>query len=167
MTNNCNVASVYASTQTTSGGLTAEQLARNWHIPIDKARQTIEVTTQRGIRTRPFELMRRFKTNDRLLRYNRLTTTMFTDTMKSVKKSRRGNKWAQVFTIPPAWVKVYAMKNKSDAHLALDDLLRDVGAPEVMVMDGSLEQMKSKFRDKCRDAGVKMKQTEPHSPWSN
>ncbi len=66
MVANCHVSSVFASNLKTSGGLTAEQLARNWMIPIAKARRpTMEMTTQRGIRTRrPGELIRQFKTND-------------------------------------------------------------------------------------------------------
>lgn len=164
---NCHVSSVYARTGTTSNGLTAEQLARNWRIPLAKAKQTIEVTTQRGIRTRPNDLIRRFKTNDRMLRYNRLTSTMYTDTMKAETKSKRQNVYAQVYTIPPGWIKAYAMKTKGDAHETLSEVLRDVGAPEKLVMDGSLEQTLGNFRKKARDAGCKIMQTEPYSPWSN
>ena len=36
-----------------------------------------------------------------------------------------------------------------------------------MVMDGALEQVQGKFRRKCRQATVHVKQTEPHTPWSN
>jgi hypothetical protein len=53
MREHCHVSSIYARAEKTSNGLTAEQLARNWRIPIAKARQTLEVTTQRGIRTGP------------------------------------------------------------------------------------------------------------------
>lgn len=163
----CMVGSIYAKPRNTSNGLTAEQLAKNWMIPIAKARATIEITTQRGIRTRPNDLVRRFKTNDRALRYRRLTSTMFTDTMESQVKSKRQNKYAQVYTIPPNWIKAYGMKLKSDAHHTLSDLLKDVGAPEKMVMDGSKEQVEGLFRSKTRDAGVSTHQTEPHTAFSN
>jgi uncharacterized protein (UPF0216 family) len=53
----CHVSSVFAKEVSNSNGLTAEQLARNWMIPLAKAKQTIEVTTQRGIRTRPNDLV--------------------------------------------------------------------------------------------------------------
>ena len=164
---NCHVSSVYASNTKTSGGLTPEQLARNWMIPVGKARRTIEMTTQRGIRTRPDGMVRRFKTNDRMLRYNRLTTTMFTDTLQADSLSRRKNKYAQIFAIPPGWVKAYAIKTKGEAHEALGLLLRDVGAPEKMVMDGSKEQTLGEFRKKARDAGVRIVQTEPYTQRSN
>jgi hypothetical protein len=137
MRKHCHVASVYTDNLKTSGGLTAEQLARNWMIPLAKARRTIEMTTQRGIRTRPDGLIRRFKTNDRMLRYNRLALTMFTDTLKADSESYRQNRYAQVFAVPPAWIGAYAMSKKSDAHEAVSDRLRDVGAPDTMVMDGA------------------------------
>jgi hypothetical protein len=50
-----------------SGSRTAlrpETLAKNWNIPLERAKQTLTVTTQRGIRNRPTVLTRRFKTND-------------------------------------------------------------------------------------------------------
>jgi hypothetical protein len=107
-----NVASVYTDNLKTTGGLTAEQLARNWMIPLaPKARRTIEMTTQRGIRTRPDGLIRRFMTNDRMLRYNRLALTMFTDTLKADSESYRQNKYAQVFAAPPAWIRAYASES--------------------------------------------------------
>lgn len=163
----CTVSTIYAPKATSTEGLTAEQLARNWMIPIGRARQTIQVTTQRGIRTRPNHLVRRFKTNDRLLRYNRIGANMYSDTMKANVKSKRGNKYAQVYTIPPSWIKAYAMPTKGDAHETLSDLLKDVGAPDKLITDGSLEQTKGLFRKKVRDAGCKVSVTEPYSPWSN
>jgi hypothetical protein len=65
-------------------GVTAERLAKNWNISIERARKTIEATTQRMIRAPAgTKLVRRFLTNDRMLRYRRLNTHMFTDTMES------------------------------------------------------------------------------------
>jgi hypothetical protein len=57
-------------------------LAARWMISPDRAQCTVVMTTQRGVRTclNP-TLSRRFPTNDRMLRYNRLPHTMFTDTM--------------------------------------------------------------------------------------
>lgn len=169
MKEHCHVSTIYAPKARTAVGITAEQLAHNWKIPLARARQTIEVTTQRGIRTRPYDIVRRFKTNDRLLRYNRLPVTMYTDTIAVPGKghSVRGNSFAQVFAVPPAWIKVYAMATKGDAPHALSQLLRDVGVPEKMVMDGSKEQLGHRFRNQCRDAGCKTQTTEPYSPWSN
>jgi hypothetical protein len=70
------------------GVLKPEDLARNFGIGIDAAQRTLKVTTQRGIRTvlHPC-ISRRFRTNDRQLRYRRLPEDLYTDTFKSKVKS--------------------------------------------------------------------------------
>jgi hypothetical protein len=165
MKEHCYVSAVHSCSK--GKGITTEQLARNWNIPLERAKRTLEVTTQRGIRTRPTNMTRRFKTNDRMLRYNRLDTVMFTDTLESGTLSRRQNKYAQVFVIPPNWIKVYPMRTKGEAHFCLAALFHDIGVPEKMIMDGSKEQTQGEFRKKIRDAGCIVHQTEPYTPWSD
>jgi hypothetical protein len=87
MKESCLVSSIHTSNK--AAGITVEQLARNWKIPLERDKRTLSVTTQRGIKVRPTTMMQRFKTNDRMLRYNRLNTNMFTDTMASGTLSRR------------------------------------------------------------------------------
>ena len=72
----------------------APTLAKRWNIPLDRAKTTVLATTQRGVRhvINP-SIMRRFPTNDRMLRYNRLTYTLFTDTLLSGTASQRGHKF--------------------------------------------------------------------------
>ena len=74
-------------------------LAARWMISPDRAQCTVVMTTQRGVRTclNP-TLSRRFPTNDRILRYNRLPHTMFTDTMFASAVSRQANKMAQIYS---------------------------------------------------------------------
>ena len=73
----------------------APTLAKRWNIPIDRAKKTVKMTTQRGIRhvVNP-SIARRFPTNDRMLRYNRLPHTLFTDTLIAGTPSQRGKKYA-------------------------------------------------------------------------
>jgi hypothetical protein len=164
---NCIIASMTTERRGVKTFISPELLARNWCITLDQARKTIEMTTQRMLRARPTELSRRFRTNDRALRYRRLDCSMFTDTMFSNVLSKRMNKCAQVYAIPPAWVRVEAMKTKADAHFTLSNLFRSVGAPEKMVMDNAPEQVQGQFAKKCRDASVTVRPVEAYSPWSN
>ena len=55
----------------------APTLAKIWNIPLDRVKKKVRATTQRGVRhvTNP-SIMRRFRTNDRMLRYNRLSTNL-------------------------------------------------------------------------------------------
>jgi ribosomal protein L31E len=144
-------------------------LAKNWNIGLKTAKHTLEATLQRAVRTTIHPtLSRRFRTNDRQLRYRRLAHDMFTDTMKAgVTSWFRQNRYAQVFTTRFGWVRVFPMQKKSQAHEALSLLAQRDGVPPVMIMDGSKEQTMGKFRQKAREMGMRIKQTEPYSPWQN
>jgi hypothetical protein len=151
-----------------SGQLTPQVLATNWGIDVKTAARTVKATTQRGIRTvlHP-TLSRRFRTNDRQLRYRRLPIDCFTDTLFSNITSRRNNRCAQIFATPDGWCRAFPMSRKSQAHEGLSLLLQREGAPNTMIMDGANEQTRGQFRRKCREAGIRVKQTEPYTPWSN
>ncbi len=143
-------------------------LSKKWGISTEKARQTIQRTTQRGIRTvlHP-SLSRRFRTNDRALRYRRLPHPVFGDTLIAGTTSLQGNKYAEVFATSFGWSRAFPMQHKSDAHEALSLLFQRDGVPPACIVDGSLEQVKGEFRRKLKEASCRLKQTEPYSPWQN
>ena len=143
-------------------------LSKKWGIGLEVAKQTVKVTTQRGIRTvlHP-SLSRRFRTNDRALRYRRLQHDMFTDTLISKTTSKRGNKCAQIFGTGFGWTRAFPMKNRSYAHEGLSLLAKRDGAPPTVFMDNAREQAMGKFRHKCREIDIHVKQLEPYTPWSN
>lgn len=152
-----------------SQALSPETLAKRWHISPALAKQTLKSTTQRGIRTvlHP-TLSRRYRSNDRQLRYRRLNLTLFTDTMKASVKAAHGLfKYAQVFCARNGWIRAYPMKTKGQAHEALSQLFATEGVPSRMVMDNAREQIMGDFRQKCRQVDCHVSQTEPYTPWSN
>ena len=143
-------------------------LAKRWNIGLDSARLTLEKTTQQVIRTvSDPSLSRRFRTNDRMLRYRRLPLPLFTDTLITKVKSRRGNLHMQVYAAANGWVRAYPERTKGDAHSTLSLLFQREGAPPSMTMDGSKEQTMGEFAKKLRQAGVHKLQIEPYSPWQN
>ena len=159
-----------ASMTTTSNrksGLTAEKLARTWKISLRRAENTINATTQRGSMTiaNP-AISRRFRSNDRALRYNRIHHDMYTDTFIAKVKSKRQNKYAQVYATDFGWSRSYPMKKKGDAHHTLQELFR-IGVPIKMTMDGSKEQTLGDFRKKLREVDCKVHQIEKDSPFAN
>ena len=156
------------ATKASRPGIDAMTLAKNWGIGIEKAERTLRATSQRGIRTvlHP-SLSRRFRTNDRQLRYRRLPIKVFTDTMKANEVSNRGNRYVQVYCTPEGWTRAFPMKKKSEAHETLSLLFSRDGVPNVMIMDGAREQVMGEFRKKCRQASLHVRQTEPHTPFSN
>jgi hypothetical protein len=77
---------VSAMTTTVEPGMSPAKLAKNWGIGLETAKQTLKVTTQRGVRTvlHP-SLSRRYRTNDRQLQYRRLGVELFSDTMEPTR----------------------------------------------------------------------------------
>jgi hypothetical protein len=112
-------------------------------------------------------LTKRYKTNDRQLRYLRLPVTMHTATMISTIVSRQNNKAAQTFCTDFSFVRAFPLKKEKEAHDALSLLFQRDGVHNVMVMDGSNSQVEGEFRRKLCDAGYHIKQTEPHTQSSN
>jgi hypothetical protein len=150
------------------GGIDASTLAKNWGIGIEAAKMTRLVTTQRGIRRMVHpSLTKRYRINDRQLRYCCLPVTMYTDTMYSTILSRQMNKAAQIFTTDFGFVRAFPLKKEKESHEALSLLFHRDGVPNVMVMDGSKAQVDGEFRRKLRDEGCHIKQTEPHTQSSN
>ena len=128
----------------------------------------VNATTQREIRTLLHPtLSRRFRTNNRQLCFRRLPINCLTDTLLSETASRRNNMHAQIFATADGWCRAYPMKHKAEAHEGISLLFQRDGVPDLMIMDGALEQVKGTVRKKSREAGVHVKQTEPHSPLSN
>ena len=95
-------------------------LAKRWNIPLDRAKNTVLATTQRGVWyvTNP-SIMWRFPTNDRMMRYNILPHPMFTDTILAGTASQREHKFAQVFSTSYGWSRTIPMTKKSDAPFVL------------------------------------------------
>ena len=112
----------------------APTLAKRWNIPIDISKNTVLVTTQRGVRhVANTSIMRRFPTNDCMMRYNILPHPMFTDTLLAGTASQRGHKFSQVFATSYGWSRTIPMTKKSDAPFALDRLFRHEGVPPKMI----------------------------------
>jgi hypothetical protein len=149
-------------------GVDAATLAKNWGIGLEAAKRTCLVTNQRGIirMTHP-SLTKRYKTNDRQLRYRRLPVTMYTDTMYSTILSRQNNKSAQIFCTDFGFVRAFPLKKEKEAHEALSLLFHINRVPNVIVMDGAKAKVEGEFRRKLRDSGFHIKQTEPHTQSSN
>ena len=85
-----------------------------WRIRKEEATATVLATTQRLVRLllEP-TLNRRYKANDRMLRYFRIQTDMFMDTYFASNKlglSMRGYTCAQFFVTDFGWCKVTPMK---------------------------------------------------------
>ena len=88
--NPASLGNVYSTKKKQADSVT---LAKRWHIDHGRAKKTVKLTTQRGVRTTLHpSLSRRYPTNDRMLRYPRLPHPVFTSTLKARTKPSRFNK---------------------------------------------------------------------------
>jgi hypothetical protein len=105
-------------------------------LAIEAAKRTRLVTTQRWIRRMIHpSLTKRYKTNERQLRYRRLPVTMYTDIMYSTILSRQDNKADQILCTDFGFVRAFPMNKESKAHEALSLIFHRDGVPHLMVMD--------------------------------
>jgi hypothetical protein len=116
-------ASLASVTAGKSSGVTAEQLSKVFCIPHDDAVRTLSATTQLVQYNTDFSLSRNISTNDQALRYKKIKSFFFTDTLFATKgaKSTRGNICAQLFASDKGFVVVYPMKDQRSYLLALKE----------------------------------------------
>ena len=115
-----------------------EELARKWNVGIQTAKDTLEVTTQHGVRTSVQPMTRRLRVDHLHLHRPLLRGTWFADTLMSRVQSIRGNKCANIYT-QGKFTKVVPMTARSESGQSLVDFTDDVGIPEHLVTDGAGE----------------------------
>jgi hypothetical protein len=97
------------------------------------------------------------------LTYRHLRTSVYTDTMFTTVKSLRQNTCAQVYVTSFHWNRIFPMKKKSDAHLTLDTLFRDVGVFHTIIPHNALELASGEFRRKAIHASASVKLVEAYT----
>ena len=152
-------------------GITATQLSKLWTISPEIAQMTIDSTTQYCIRSAEHpSLSRRYNSNDRMLRYSRITAPLFMDTFFADSKhtvSTRGNVCAQLFVSDFNFIHIVPMKRRKDLHHALKQMFKHVGVPPELICDGAGEQVKGESRKLINKVNSDIKELEAESPWSN
>jgi hypothetical protein len=111
--------------------ITPEHLARTWSIGLDKAKETLRATTQKGIRFAIHPIHWRYRVDHLAhlgLNVRRLSTMVYVDHLQSKVKSLSQNTGAFVFTTG-AFTKVYTVKSTANAGETLSDFVQDVGVP--------------------------------------
>ena len=141
--------------------ITPEELARKWNVGLETAKETLSVTTQRGVRTAVHPMSRQVRVDHLNLHRPRLRGKWFVDTLMSKVKSVTGNTCANVFT-QGKFLKVVPMPARSAAGESLIDFTDDIGIPEQLVTDGAGEftGRDTEFVKQCRRMRIKTHTTE-------
>ena len=151
----------------------ASDLARRWRIPLAQAQKTIEMTTQRCVRSGEVpSLNRRYKTNDRMLRYARVSTDVFMDTFFTAKRlgpSTRGFTCCQIFVTEFGHVFVVPLQSKAGERIkyALKKYFKDVGVPPMIICDAAREQVQGDALLLCNEAGCQIYELAKDTPAAN
>ena len=149
-------------------GVTPETLSKLWNISLPLASDAIEKNTQLKRYNAENSLSRNFSTNDRMLRYRRIQSCFYTDTMFSLKvKSTRGNKCCQVFVSDRSFVAVYPMKSQEEFEQALHWFCKQVGVPRDLICDSHKSQKSNSVKRFCDQVGTTLKVLERGTPWAN
>ena len=109
---------------------------RRWCIGLQQAKNTIKITTQKGVRSAILPLSRQYRV-DRVFERPLLRGDFYTDTMDARAKSLEGNKYAQVFANRDLFAIAYPMSAKSAAGDGLRQFIHYFGRPERLTFDGS------------------------------
>ena len=149
---------------------TAESLAELWHIGLNKAKQTLRATTQRGTRSAILRLSRRYR-SDRMYSIKRLQGCFATDTFYSPVKSILGNTCAQIYSHKVGFSACYPLPRANGEMVGntLKDFVHDFGAPSHLTFDGAQVQMgkNTLFQATLKKHDIRFHVSSPRRPNEN
>ena len=131
--------------------ITTKVLSKRLNIPIEMAKRTLKATTQLCIRTSDEPtLTKKYKTNDRMLRYGRLTCDLFMDTFFASKgaTSQSNFKSCEVFATEFGHIFPIPIEDKSGKNIALSikRYFKEIGVPLHLICDQAREQVRGDSR---------------------
>ena len=104
---------ISAMSMGTINGVSPKDLSKVFRIDIPTAKRTLQNTSQRLKRSKNLSLHRRYRSNDRMLRYQHLREYFYMDTMFATSKSgatTRGNTCLQLFVTDRGFVFVCPLR---------------------------------------------------------
>ena len=166
MIHNVNVAETVSDTR--HSDISPETLSRKWRISLDSAKETLQITTQQGIRQAIRPITRRYRTGIMNTDIRRLRATVYADTGFVNIKSLRQNTCYQGYSCEN-FVQIYPMRKQTDAAQSLHDFANDVGAPAVLITDDAplLQGSQSKHATMARHLNISLRATEPGTQRQN
>ena len=119
-------------------GISPENIAELWGIGYNRAKATIEATTQRGTRSALLPLSRRYRA-DRIYKMKRLDGKFATDTLYADTKSLLQNTCAQIYSHKNGSSACYPLPSANEENIGntLNDFIHDFGAPKYLTFDSA------------------------------
>ena len=96
-------------------------------------------------------ISRQISTNDHMLRYRRIRSLFFTDTIfaQPKAKSSRGNTCCQVFVSDKGFLAIYPMKSQTEFQTVLHWFCKQVNVPVDLIIDGHKSQKSNDVKMVC------------------
>ena len=150
-------------------GVSPDFLSKIWSVSDNQAKEIIKDNTQLNRQPNDGLLSKQFSTNDRMLRYRRINSYFFSDTMfvTASAKSTRGYTMLQLFVSDKGFVAVYPMEKKSDFQDCLQVFCKEIGVPISLVVDPAREQTSKAVKRFCNQVGTTLRILEEHTQWAN
>lgn len=149
---------------------TAENLSELWGIGVNKARATMDATTQMATRSAVLPISRRYRA-DKMYNVKRLSAKFATDTLWSDCKSLNQNKCAQIYSCKNGFAVCYPLTRATGDIIgdSLQDFIHDYGVPEHLTFDGARAQegKNTKFMQSIRYHRIKHKLSGARRPNEN
>ena len=150
--------------------MSAEVLADRFGIGLERARQTLKATTQRGTRSALLPISRRYRA-DRQFGVKRLNGKFATDTIWGNNKTLRGNVASQIYSHKCGFNTAYHLDRASGNNIgfSLSNFVSEYGAPEQLTFDGAPSQTgrNTYFQDTIRKYDIKYHVSGPRRPNEN
>ena len=150
--------------------MSAEVLADRFGIGLERARQTLRATTQRGTRSALLPISRRYRA-DRQFGVKRLDGKFATDTIWAKNKTLRGNVASQIYSHKCGFNTAYHLVSASGDNIgySLSNFVSDYGAPKHLTYDGASSQTgrNTHFQDTIRKNDIKYHVSGPRRPNEN
>ena len=152
------------------GMKSAEVLADRFGIGIQRARDTLMATNQRGVRSAILPIRRRYRA-DRQFDVRRLKGKFSTDTLYATRKSIVGNIGSQIYSHKCGFTECYHLPKVDGEHVgnSLRSFISDYGVPEHLTYDGAAVQVgrKTDFQKTIRKHEIKPHTSAPRRPNEN
>ena len=140
-----------------------------WYITDKEEASVVETDTQLNGQSNDSVLSRNFSTNDCMLRYQRIKSYCYTDTILVTKsaKSIWGHLYLQVFVSYKDYVAIYPMKLKTNFKDYIYLLCKEVGVLIALIVYPSGEQTSKAVRKFCNQAKTTLWILEESTQWAN
>ena len=144
-------------------------LPRLGWLPLETIKKTLKNTTQLAPRmSQSVPLKRHFKSRYPQLNKPRIREPFATDTFFASEPAIGGKECVQLFVgLTSCFTAAYGMENEGQGSLALEDFIRDYGAPYHLRSDNSKMQLGNFFSAVCRRYNISQSWVEPHHQHQN